>query len=218
MKLLDLFCGAGGCSMGYHRAGFDVVGVDNELRPRYPFEFHHGDALAFLAEHGHEFDAIHASPPCQKHCGLKHLSKKTRQCWVAPTRIILKHLGIAWIMENVVGSPLENPVQLCGSAFGLKVRRHRLFESSLPLWGVGCDHKSQGRSVGVYGTGGRRINRKPGDKGGNLNMARNIAEAREAMGIDWMTREELSQAIPPAYTEYLGKQLLSHLKQRESVA
>lgn len=219
-RLLDLFSCAGGAATGYHRAGFDVVGVDIDPMPRYPFEFHQGNAIDYLMDHGHEFDAVHASPPCQKHCSLTK-GKGTQddyECWIEPTRKILKELqksrGTPWIIENVVGAPLLNPIQLCGSAFGLKVRRHRLFESSFRLWGVGCDHKSQGQPTGVYGTGGRRKNARKGGGGGDPKLANNVAEAREAMGMDYGTREELSQAIPPAYTTFLGKQLLAELTRR----
>lgn len=216
-KLLDLFCGAGGCSVGYHRAGFDVVGVDIVEQPDHPgndlfstgFKFIRAEAISFARRHAHEYDAVHASPPCQAHSALRHLHPETDyECFLDRTREILSALACPWVIENVPGAPLRNPVMLCGSAFGLKVRRHRLFESNMPLRGTECRHKEQGQPIDVSGTGGRRINRRPDDHGGNTNKPRNIQEGRAAMGVDWMRRYELSQAIPPAYTEYIGRQLI----------
>ena len=207
--LLDLFCGAGGAAMGYHRAGWDVVGVDINPQPNYPFLFMQDDAVEFLRCYGHLYDAVHASPPCQAHSSLRHLHpQKEYACFIEPIRNLLVELKRPYIIENVPKAPLINPIQLCGSSFGLKVRRHRIFESNVAITGSACDHKTQGSPIDVSGTGGRRVNRRPDDHGGNTNKPRNIQEARAAMGIDWMTRKELSQAIPPAYTEFLGKQLL----------
>lgn len=213
-KLLDLFCGA---AMGYHRAGFDVVGVDITPQRDFPFNFYCADAMTFPLEFKDLFgtfkpDIIHASPPCQAHSALRHLyPEKDYPCFIAPTRERLNAWGGPYVIENVPGSPLENPILLCGSSFGLKVRRHRLFESNTPLEGLPCNHKAQGRPIDVSGTGGRRINRRPDDHGGNTNKPRNISEAREAIGIDWATRYGISQAIPPAYTEWIGKQLIKQL-------
>ena len=218
MRLLDLFCGAGGAAMGYYRAGFDeIIGVDMALQPNYPFEFYCADALRFPLNGFNRLfsrfqpDVIHASPPCQAYCALRHLVKKEYPDLIGVTREALLKWGGIYVIENVPGSPLNSPIQLCGSSFGLKVRRHRLFESNVPLNGLPCQHKKQGRPIDVSGTGGRRINRRADDHGGNTNKPRNIDEAREAMGIDWMTRYELSQAIPPAYTEYIGRRLLEVL-------
>lgn len=201
-RLLDLFCGAGGCAVGYHRAGFDVVGVDAKPQPRYPFEFHQGDAFEFLEAHGHEFDAIHASPPCQAYsvCGGWR-PQAEHPTLIEPVRELLTATGLPFVIENVVGAPLHGAAMLCGSAFGLRVRRHRIFEGSFPLFGTQCRHGEQGPCVGVYGNQGRRI-------GHWLGRARNVADASNAMGIDWMTWRELTQAIPPAYTEFIGRQLL----------
>jgi DNA (cytosine-5)-methyltransferase 1 len=211
-RLLDLFCGAGGCSMGYHRAGFDVTGVDLKKMPRYPFEFHQADALAYLAEHGHKFDAIHASPPCQKYSKLAAMhAGRDYPDLLEPTRGLLLASGKPWVIENVESAPMEkaaslfgNGVCLCGSMFGLKVkdgylRRHRLFESSTPITQPKCRHS--GPAYGVYGHGGH--------SGKHRMLYR--ADAAVAMGIGWMSRDEMTQAIPPAYTEFLGKQLLASL-------
>ena len=209
-RLLDLFSGAGGAATGYHRAGFDVTGVDIKPQPRYPFKFVQGDALEYVAEHGYEFDAIHASPPCQAY-------SSATKCWsgvegaskhpdlVGAMRIILKPFGKPYAIENVPGAPLLNPVILCGVYFGLKVYRHRLFESNVMIFQP--DHQRHSETVPRAGRGA--------SAGGYISVAGNFADvaaARAAMGIDWMTRDELSQAIPPAYTEYIGEQLLWHLE------
>ncbi len=209
-RLLDLFCGAGGAAMGYHRAGFDVVGVDIKHQPRYPFEFVQGDALDFLREHGGEFDAIHASPPCQRFTALRTMPHaKEHPDLVAPTRELLVATGKPYVIENVPGAPLLNPVILCGTAFGLnangrQLRRHRLFETNVEVGLVSpCNHKPG--TVGVYGHSGGHSSR-------DSTLLSSAAERREAMGIDWMTNAELSQAIPPAYTEFIGRRLMEELR------
>ena len=200
-RLLDLFCGAGGASMGYHRAGFEVVGVDINPQPHYPFEFHQADALEFDLS---GFDAIHASPPCQRYSAMtrRHVGRsESHPDLVAPMRERLIANGAPWVIENVEGSPLIDPVTLCGSMFGLGVRRHRLFESSSPLADPPpCDHAGQGRVVGVYGNPGGSSKRDGISFGG-------VDTWREAMGIDWMTGRELRESIPPACTEWIGAQL-----------
>jgi len=213
MRLLDLFCGAGGAAMGYHRAGFEVVGVDHLPQKHYPFPFLLADALEYVREHGHEYDAIHASPPCQAYSALRHLRpEREYPDLVKSTRDLLLASGVPYIIENVPKAPLRFTITLCGSAFGLRVRRHRRFESSVHhLLGKWCDHKVQGRPIDVSGTGGRRLTRRPNNHGGNSNKPLNLTQAREAMGIDWMDRYELSQAVPPAYTEFIGRQLMRHL-------
>jgi len=194
--------------VGYHRAGFEVIGVDIKKQKRYPFKFIQADALEILADKDflNQFDAIAASPPCQTHSITQHLrnaqGKSTDKVDLIPqTRQALKDLGKPYIIENVPGAPLINPVILCGSAFELKVRRHRHFESNINLVGSICNHKLQGRPVGIYGSMRDEI-----PNGGKT--ADTIEQAREAMGIDWMIWGELVEAIPPAYTQYLGKQLL----------
>lgn len=222
MRVLDLFCGAGGASMGYYRAGFEVVGVDIKPQPRYPFLFYQADALEFLARNGKEvlrtFDLIHASPPCQAFTIAGNLARAqgkqaSRIDLLTPIRPLLERSHMPYVIENVKGAPLRDPVVLCGSTFGLKVRRHRLFESNLPLYALGpCKHREQGRPVGVYYALGDSI-----PKGGTT--AKTLEEAQEAMGIDWMTWPELKEAIPPAYTEWIGRQLIGQLKtSRELVA
>jgi DNA (cytosine-5)-methyltransferase 1 len=209
-RLLDLFCGAGGAAVGYHRAGFDVVGVDINPQPNYPFEFHQGDALEFPLD---GYDAIHASPPCQdwsllqrnygapEH-GTGHLLLATLERLRAQDR--------PWVVENVVGAPMPSPIELCGASFGLgasglDLNRHRRFQVSFFMLAPPCQHRP-GHTIGVYGNGTNNWHRQK--LGRNLT----IAEQREAMGIDWMTRSELTQAIPPAYTHWIGEQLLAHLE------
>lgn len=212
--MLDLFCGCGGCSVGYHRAGFDVVGVDLARQHEYPFEFHARDALAFLAETDlSRFAAIHASPPCKAHTALRHSTRTgviplfdPHPDLVDATRAALIATGLPYVIENVPGAPLRNPVTYCGSSFGLAVRRHRLFESNARLRAPACRHVEQGQPVGVYGVGGAQR----ADHHGSTKVVG--AAAGAALGIDWTTdQSRLSQAIPPAYTEHLGRQLLGQL-------
>jgi DNA (cytosine-5)-methyltransferase 1 len=212
-RLLDLFCGAGGAAMGYHRAGFEVVGVDIKPQPHYPFEFHQADAIEYMTPPAFVigFDAIHASPPCQKFSRTAHLArsqgkKASEVDLLTPVRPLLQATGLPYVIENVEGAPMESPIFFCGSSFGLKVKRHRLFESNVLLLGAPCDHRRQGRPVGVYGSKGDDI-----PKGGKT--AATVEEAQEAMGIDWMPRwGELKEAIPPAYTEWIGRQLMAVIR------
>lgn len=194
--------------MGYALAGFDVTGVDIKRQKRYPFTFIQADALEVLqdVEYLQTFDVIAASPPCQTHSVTKHLrnaqGKQSRKVDLIPqTREALQASGVTYVIENVPGAPLINPIRLCGSAFGLAVRRHRLFESNVQLVGVDCDHKAQGRPVGIYGSMRDEI-----PNGGKT--ATSIEQARDAMGIDWMLWGDLVEAIPPAYTRHIGAQLM----------
>jgi len=204
-KALDLFCCAGGAAVGLHRAGYEVTGWDIENQPHYPFAFVQGNALdADLSG----YDLVWASPPCQAHSTLKHRTSKTYDCYIARIREKLKAWGGNYIIENVMGAPLINPVRLCGSAFGLQVRRHRIFESNVPLVGVDCRHDEQPEPIDVSGTGARRKGARLDGKGGNSRKPLNLKQAQEAMGMDWTDRKHLSQAIPPAYAEYLARQIL----------
>ncbi len=205
LKLLDLFCGAGGASHGYAMAGFDVTGIDVKHGKRYPYRYIRDDVRNYLnAEYLQQFDIIHASPPCQTHSATKHLrnaqgNSTSKVDMIEEVRAALIASGKPYIIENVPGAPLIDPIMLCGSAFGLKVRRHRLFESNLPLKGTQCDHKTQGRPVGIYGSMRDEI-----PNGGHT--AKTMEQANEAMGIYWMLWGELVEAIPPMYTEYIGQQ------------
>ena len=210
MRLLDIFCGAGGASKGYEMAGFDVTGIDLKSGKRYPFTYIKKDFKTLTVEDLQDYDVIHASPPCQTFSITKNLriaqNKKTdKEDLLDVTRQLLIDSGKPYVLENVPGAPLRNPIQLCGSVFNLQVRRHRLFESNMPLKGSGCDHKQQGRPVGIYGSLNDKI---PG--GGQT--AKTIEIAREAMGINWMIWTELVEAIPPMYTEFIGKQVMTYLE------
>ena len=204
MKLLDLFCGAGGASMGYAQAGFEVTGIDVKHGKRYPYTYIRGDVRDYLdVDYLKQFDVVHASPPCQTHSATKHLrnaqGKTTSKIDMIPeVRQALINSGVRYIIENVPQSPLIDPVQVCGSYFGLAVRRHRLFESNMNLVGTPCNHTT--RPVGVYGSLNDEI-----PNGGRT--AKTIEEGRAAMGIDHMIWTELVEAIPPAYTKYLGEQI-----------
>lgn len=212
-RLLDLFCGAGGCSVGYHRAGFDVVGVDNKPQPRYPFTFHQADALDFPLD---GFDAVHASPPCQAYSIANNIHSRDDHPDLLPaTRERLDDWGGPWVIENVPGAPMRNWVVVCGLALGLGVKRHRWFESNVTLLVPPCPGGHPGDWVSVFGqtvlSRGHVIGKAKG--GGNRIKRSHLGTdiGREAMGIDWMNRDELSEAIPPAYTEHIGRQLLTSL-------
>lgn len=215
-RLLDLFCCEGGAGVGYHRAGFEVVGVDINPQPRYPFEFHQADALEYLAEHGHEFDVIHASPPCQAYSDLKSSwnASGDHPELIEPVREALVALGKPYIIENVEGAPMRNCFRLCGSMFGLgipgfQLRRHRLFEHSPDVFGLNPTCSHHGAVVGVYGDHLR--SRGHWRKGADFPGQDKVKLAGEALGIDWMSWHGLSQCIPPAYTEWIGAQLMAAL-------
>jgi DNA (cytosine-5)-methyltransferase 1 len=209
-RLLDLFCGAGGAAMGYHRAGFDVVGVDIEPQPHYPFAFIEDDALAMLkysASFVEDFDAIHASPPCQAYSTATP-DKSVHADLYEPTRALLESTGLPWVIENVPGAPYRQGIVLCGSMFGLRVRRHRNFEASWLMLSPGCDHRTQGTPLGIYGDGGPGRSTRPSGGGGTKAARRDFADL---MDMPWATPAEIVQAIPPAYTEFIGAQLLRHV-------
>jgi DNA (cytosine-5)-methyltransferase 1 len=209
--LLDLFCGAGGASVGYRRAGFNVVGVDHEPQPNYPFEFCRADALEYLLNGGWKsFDAIHASPPCQRYSqGTKRWKGRAEKHpdLIGPVRDALESTGLPWIIENVVGAPLHRPITLCGTMFGLRVFRHRLFEASFLLLQPG--HQKHNGTTGAH----RGYSTASSGRNGFVCVAGHNFEpqaASQAMGIDWVqTRAELCQMIPPAFTEFVGRQLLN---------
>lgn len=215
-KLLDLYCCAGGCSAGYSRAGFAVTGIDSKEQPNYPFLFKRADAIKFLLENGHRYDAIAASPPCQRYskAATIHGNAGAHPDLVHATRAALLKIDRPFIMENVKDAPLLDAITLCGTMFNLRVFRHRIFESSPGLVLVAPQHhpKHWGETAprGAYDRGQGR--------GGYVCVVGNNfdrALGAKAMGIDWpMTRKELSQAIPPAYTEFLGKQLLAYITGR----
>jgi DNA (cytosine-5)-methyltransferase 1 len=201
MKLLDLFCGAGGAGMGYHRAGFEVVGVDIKQQPHYPFEFHQADALEYLAEHGSEYDVIHASPPCQRYSEITPPQyRDNHPDLIAATREALIKTGKPYVIENVEGARylLKSPIVLCGSMFGLGVWRHRYFEIYPEIHALlpPCNHSFL--PVLITGTTRRKTGR----------FEYTAQQCRDASGLDWMTRKGMDEAIPPAYTEWIGRRIL----------
>jgi DNA (cytosine-5)-methyltransferase 1 len=223
-RLLDLFSGEGGCSVGYYRAGFDVVGVDSKPMPGYPYEFIEADAMEVVADRTFlaGFDAVAASPPCPRYSRMTVARGNSgdHPDLVGPVTAALREWGGLYVVENVPGAPMVNPIVLCGSEFGLgalcrdgvwrQLRRHRHFDSNVPILRPnGCAHR--GEPVGVYGHGGsgpQRVNRS------RRGYQATRAEGAEALGIDWMTHQkQLANAIPPAYTEYLGGWLRDHLNE-----
>jgi DNA (cytosine-5)-methyltransferase 1 len=215
-RLLDLFCKAGGAGKGYADAGFEVVGVDIEPQPRYPFEFIQADALTFPLDW---FDAVHASPPCQAHSAMAVMwNAGTHPDLIEPIRKRLIAAGLPYVIENVVGAPLDHPVRICGAALGLgtsthQLARHRLFETNFPVMVPPCAH-GQRPTLGIYGDHARDRRRSIRIGYGQMGAADGLAAARQSMGIDWMNWREISQAIPPAYTEHIGHYLMAEINAR----
>lgn len=233
MRILDLYCGAGFAAEGYRQAGFEIIGVDLEPQPRYPFAYIQHDALSLDIRFLRSFDAVHASPPCQFGTSLRFApGAKVHVNLIPPTRRMLERAGVPYVIENVdspeVRKHMISPIMLCGSMFGLgahtqggefhQFRRHRLFETSFPLTELVCEHHD-GPTIGVYG--GHVRNRAAG-KGGR-GTSDYVGEdrgalARQAMGVEWGTMNELSQGIPPAFTRWIGDQLIYMLNHKEAAA
>jgi DNA (cytosine-5)-methyltransferase 1 len=209
-RLLDLCSGAGGATVGYQAAGFHVTGVDRDPQPNYPgHAFVRADALAYLRSHGHEYAAIHASFPCQAWTAYRRKGHGVGVGYpdlITPGRALLVALGRPYVMENVELAPLIGPVRLCGSSFGLDVRRHRLFETSFPVPPLACNHAWQ---TPRFPSATNRANRRSTVEVGVWRIPLDIQRA--AMGISWMTRAELSEAVPPPYTRYIGTHLRAAL-------
>jgi DNA (cytosine-5)-methyltransferase 1 len=217
VRILDLFCGAGGAAMGYHQAGFEVVGVDSRRQRNYPFEFHQADAMTYPFD---GFDVIHASPPCQAYSITKHAHKKQHPDLLGPTRQRLIASGKPYVIENVPGASMPGSITLCGASFGLVatdtdgshlvLKRHRQFESNLELTAPACEckwFKDHGYKVGgVYGGGSTDRHHAENVRHGGYTPAKAVRQ--ELMGIDWMSMAALNQAIPPVYTFHLGKQIM----------
>ncbi len=234
MKCLDLCCCSGGASDGYHDAGFEVTGVDIKEQKQYPYSFYKGDAVEIVRGAGlvnlNEFDFIHASPPCQTHTSLVHI--RNAQGGKAAVVDILDEVveGLIackkpFIVENVSNAILKkkhdglHEITLCGSMFGLKVRRHRKFWSNIPITteGMKCEHKKQGKPVGVYGSKGDQVKGMwKGKMSYGGTTAKTDEEAISAMGfkrkVPW---NKLKEAIPPSYTEFLGKQIIDFIKSKK---
>jgi DNA (cytosine-5)-methyltransferase 1 len=223
-RIVVLGCGAGGSSTGYHRAGWEVVGVDFLPQPNYPFEFIQADALTFLGDWNDQtpnewfeacgtsvFAAIHASMPCQRWTAYKRRGEhvRHREDLVTPLRPLLEATGLPYVIENVPGAPLVSPVRLCGSSFGLDIRRHRLFETNWPLQGLACDHSWQTPRFPAA-TNRAAMSRRTIEIGVYRIP---LERQKEAMQVDWsVTLHELSQMVPPAYTEHIGHQLAAYVE------
>lgn len=222
-RLLDLFSGAGGAAVGYARAGFEVVGVDVVDQPNYPFEFMQEDAIALLrdAESGWvslNFEAIHASPPCQDYSrALRHMAAPQPRL-IEPVRELLIETGLPWVIENVEGAPIpRHPdlfgscgVELCGTSFGLEVYRHRLFESSFHIPAKPCNHSAPAMNP-HNGRGRDRIYEVYGRQDPEKVWAKE-------MGVEWMNRHEAREAVPPVFTEHIGSHLMTHLTAQKAAA
>ena len=213
-RLLDLFCGAGGCSVGYHRAGFDVVGVDINPQPHYPFEFVQADALTFDLD---GFDVYHASPPCQHDTTMNNRypdAAMRHPDLIGPTKERLRAVGLPFVVENVGGArrKLNHPIVLCARTLGAGVGRHRWFEcDGFHCHATGC--RCDGSELAVYGKlDGRRVWTR--SNGIDYRAVRTLEQARALMGIDWMDWDEIREAIPPVMTEHIGGYLLAELKAR----
>ena len=223
MILLDLFCGSGGAAKGYADAGFEVIGVDIEWHDDFPYTHYVGEAIETLEDligeyntfDGVPIDAIHASPPCPAYSTMTPDQSK-HPMLIEPVRDLLVKTGLPYVIENVEGAKkhMVDPVKLCGSMFpydGLRVRRHRLFETNFPVHRLRCNHKAQGEVIGVYGDhwDSREFLRPDGTRRGR--KAQSLEEGRAAMGVDWMSWGDLKDSIPPAYTRWIGRELREHL-------
>lgn len=196
LKALDLFCCGGGAGKGLSDAGFSVVGVDIKHQPKYPFEFYQGCALEFPLD---EFDFLWASPPCQGHTKAKKLQGNIHECFIDRIRARFLKSGKPYCIENVPGAPLINPITLCGTMFGLKTYRHRLFECNFSV-----KQPHHGPHTAKNAKMGRPV--KDGEFIQVVGHFSNVGFAREAMGIDWLGQNELREAIPPAYSKYIAEQ------------
>lgn len=223
-RLLDLFCCAGGAAMGYHEAGFEVVGVDIKPQPRYPFAFVQADAMAYPLD---GFDGVHASPPCQGYTELRYAPGAIgAPRLIGLVRAKLAQSGLPYVIENVEGarSEMVDPIMLCGTMFGNQahgadLHRHRLFETNFPLSAPACAHDRDRPTIGVYGGHARIRSARHGGRGTRDVWPQGHREAAStAMGMDWATLAELSEAIPPAYTRCIGEQLIAHLEARRLAA
>jgi DNA (cytosine-5)-methyltransferase 1 len=187
--------------MGYYRAGFTVTGVDIKPQPHYPFTFIQDDAIEYIKEHGHKYDALVGSPPCQAWSLCQRIQGNEHPDLISALREVFIASGKPWVIENVEGAPLNYPVTLCGAWFGLKTYRHRIFESNIFI--PQPPHLEHRWPIAKMG--------RPPKSHEFMHIVGNfsgVQRAREIMDIDWMTREELREAIPPAYTEYIGKFLI----------
>lgn len=207
MKLLDLYCGAGGAAMGYYQSGFDdITGVDIIPQPHYPFKFVIMNALDYLDAFGSEFDLIHASPPCQRFSSLG-FDKQYKADWLTPTLNLLSLVNRPYVVENVPHSPMRKDLELCGAMFGLRVIRHRWFQT--PCHIPAPVHPPHSQPIQNFSAWQSLTHQNYITVAGHTFSAH---DGRIAMQIDWMTRAELAQAVPPAYTRYIGDWILKSNK------
>ncbi|MEU9956690.1 SAM-dependent methyltransferase [Streptomyces sp. NPDC050982] len=205
-RLLDVYCCQGGAAMGWHLAGFDVTGVDKDPQPRYPFTFIQGDAIEYIRAHGHEYDLIAGSPPCQHYTLCQRIQGREHPALIAPTRQAMQATGRPWIIENVpeAAPELRAPLTLCGASFGLHTYRHRLFEASFPV-------PVQPHPEHLHPTVKMGRPLSPGDWYHAVGHFSNVPYVREDMGVPWMSRDGISECIPPAYTQWIGGASLAFL-------
>ncbi|NUP24125.1 MAG: DNA cytosine methyltransferase [Streptomyces sp.] len=208
LTVLDLFCCQGGAGMGYYLAGFEVTGIDLSPQPRYPFAFVQGDALAYLAEHGTEFDLIHASPPCQGYSDAQVLQGREHPMLIAPVRELLEQTGRPWVIENVPGAraELRDPVVLCGAMFGHRTYRDRYFEAGGGLVLPQPEHPEHDAPITKMGRP-----RRGGEMAHYVGNFSGVQEARDDLGVPWMNRDGIRECIPPSYTRWIGRHALAHL-------
>ncbi|MFF1790785.1 SAM-dependent methyltransferase [Kitasatospora sp. NPDC058243] len=206
--LLDAYCCQGGASMGYYLAGFNVVGVDLHPQPRYPFPFVQADAVEYIATNGADFDAIAASPPCQRYSATQRIQGREHPDLIGPTRQALESTGRLWVIENVEDARPEliDPVTLCAATYGLHTYRHRLFE---PGGGLRLDQPIHPQHTGATVKMGRPL--QPGDFYHAVGNFSNVPYVRADMGVEWMSRDGIRECIPPAMTRWIGRQLAEHL-------
>ncbi|MEV0138444.1 DNA cytosine methyltransferase [Streptomyces globisporus] len=206
LRVLDLFCCQGGAAMGYHRAGFDVTGIDLAPQPRYPFRFIQADAIDYVREHGAEFDFIHASPPCQRYSRAQKIQHRDHPDLIAPTRAALEATGRPWVIENVEEAHRElcDPVTLCAAAFGMRTYRHRLFETGGGFTFIPPRHPAHWAPLTKMGRP-----RAAGHFAHYVGNFSGVADARTDMGVGWMNRDGIRECIPPAYTHHIATALLA---------
>ncbi|MFJ3084731.1 SAM-dependent methyltransferase [Streptomyces halstedii] len=207
-RLLDLYCCQGGASAGYAAAGYIVTGVDLSPQPRYPFTFIQGDAIAYVLEHGHEYDLIAASPPCQRYSDAQVLQGRDHPMLIAPTRAALQATGRPYVLENVPGARghMVDPIVLCGLMFGLGTYRDRYFEAGGGLVLEQPHHPRHDRPITKMGRP-----RRHGEMAHYVGNFSGVQHARTDLGVPWMNRDGIRECIPPAYTQFLGEQAAAQL-------
>lgn len=217
LKILDLFCCGGGAAEGYRQgfegAGFEVLvtGIDIEPQPNYPFNFIQFDAIEFLDKYGKDYDFLHASPPCQSHTSLKHLHGKSYPCFISPTRGRFRRLGKPYVIENVVGAPLEFPITLCGHSLGMPMHGHRLFECNPFVFAppnslCRAASRKPAQRCGRPPVAGENVARPSGNFSG-------VDFYRELWGCDWLSQYQLAQSVPPQFTKFIALQLANYLQE-----